>query len=1095
MSVKVEAFRLSGRVEIDAKAAHKDLKLVEAEAKTLTKSVDKTAVSFKGLKESAESQAKSSRQVLAQAVLEGKRNIGGLVTNAREAQKDFEKLEKAEAKALKLSSGGGGLKGLLGGLSGGGGGVLGTVSEFLKIVPGLGQVAGLALKAVGPLESAVQAGLDFNDQIEKASLSFEVFSGSADKAKRHVEDLKQFATKSSLQFTDLVSASAHMQALGFDIKEVIPDLKVFADQSAALGRGAGGVMQLVDAFGKMRLEGRLTGDSMQELVTGGIPALKILADQANVSERTIRKLMEQGKLSAAKAMPILLEGMKAKTGGVDERYVGTLTGKKSNLEDAYQQTAGKATEAAYTTYKDSIGKLTDMINSDTAQAVAGGINKSAGYVFGALNAAIRDAGTAFENNGATLNERVKNTAVDALKMTPTGVLVQGGYNVAHGDEFFKDSPYKKLIKGGGTGQMTPGLSFLGALKGSDKLASQAADSFTDTLIDRTSVGIKKWREQIEKNGGEEFLKAIEALAARLKANPAALLNVMSFESSLNPHARNNLGYAGLIQHGNKAARAEGYKSSHDISSMSAIEQLAPGGPVEKYFINYIKRGFELATTGQAYAAVAGPGARNDESVIYRRGSREYAANTIWDKNHNGTITAGELASLADNRGGFRTTTDASMPASNAARDTAYFANKRLVRPHARRATSASVQTGDGFVDRYDREVSDSPETPRSADTARVYVVNFKEFGHIGAGTASAAVTESTATTTAVTTLARELPKDVASVKTLSSAVAQAAPSLGDLTKEAAKTAAALDAIPPALEKVGKKKGSIKDLMGDFGTPGFFSGTQISVVDGHGKEVEKAKAGQYALAGYNNALKQTKELSKQAFGQMSQGLGSMVSDYILLGSTGPDALRKTTAQALASASQQATVSAIMSTADGFAHLFTNPAQSAADFTAAGFYASIAVGTGIAGRKVAGNLFNGKDDKNAQGSGQSIAGKREHGGSAYKGRAYIIGERRPEVFVPDTNGHIEPSVDSFMAGQQGSFTNGSGASSGGNNQQGYMFIAALQRLERHLERIESTSPGDVFVAGAKARPHAAADAMLTAMDRNAAYSEGMGRRMRV
>lgn len=43
---------------------------------------------------------------------------------------------------------------------------------------------------------------------------------------------------------------------------------------------------------------------------------------------------------------------------------------------------------------------------------------------------------------------------------------------------------------------------------------------------------------------------------------------------------------------------------------------------------------------------------------------------------------------------------------------------------------------------------------------------------------------------------------------------------------------------------------------------------------------------------------------------------------------------------------------------------------------------------------------------------FAGKRASGGSVVRGQAYITGERRPEVFVPNTSGTIIPSVNAAM-----------------------------------------------------------------------------------
>lgn len=53
-----------------------------------------------------------------------------------------------------------------------------------------------------------------------------------------------------------------------------------------------------------------------------------------------------------------------------------------------------------------------------------------------------------------------------------------------------------------------------------------------------------------------------------------------------------------------------------------------------------------------------------------------------------------------------------------------------------------------------------------------------------------------------------------------------------------------------------------------------------------------------------------------------------------------------------------------------------------------------------------------------------GLREHGGSTQPGVPYIVGERRPEVFVPDVPGSIVPSVGQFARGGDGASAGGGG-----------------------------------------------------------------------
>lgn len=113
-----------------------------------------------------------------------------------------------------------------------------------------------------------------------------------------------------------------------------------------------------------------------------------------------------------------------------------------------------------------------------------------------------------------------------------------------------------------------------------------------------------------------------------------------------------------------------------------------------------------------------------------------------------------------------------------------------------------------------------------------------------------------------------------------------------------------------------------------------------------------------------------EILKNTFLQVADAIGQTISNYVLLGTTGPAVMRKILAQALASIAAEAAVNAIKELALGFATLFFNPAESAGHFTAAALWGSIAGVSAVAGRAVAGNLFQPQQS----GSGASGSGGR-------------------------------------------------------------------------------------------------------------------------
>jgi hypothetical protein len=60
---------------------------------------------------------------------------------------------------------------------------------------------------------------------------------------------------------------------------------------------------------------------------------------------------------------------------------------------------------------------------------------------------------------------------------------------------------------------------------------------------------------------------------------------------------------------------------------------------------------------------------------------------------------------------------------------------------------------------------------------------------------------------------------------------------------------------------------------------------------------------------------------------------------------------------------------------------------------------------------GNFGSSSSGSASAGSGSTFTNRREFGGPVSKGRAYIVGERRPELFVPNTNGVIIPQLPSM------------------------------------------------------------------------------------
>lgn len=128
----------------------------------------------------------------------------------------------------------------------------------------------------------------------------------------------------------------------------------------------------------------------------------------------------------------------------------------------------------------------------------------------------------------------------------------------------------------------------------------------------------------------------------------------------------------------------------------------------------------------------------------------------------------------------------------------------------------------------------------------------------------------------------------------------------------------------------------------------------------------------------------------ALDNLARGIGSLVENYVLLGETGPAALKKLLAATLAKVAGEAAVYAVYYTAMSIADLFWNPAQSAADFTAAALFASIAGVAAVAGRAIAGDSF--KQNNSASGSGGSSGSSGGSSSTSSSPKPIDIGRRQ-------------------------------------------------------------------------------------------------------
>lgn len=139
--------------------------------------------------------------------------------------------------------------------------------------------------------------------------------------------------------------------------------------------------------------------------------------------------------------------------------------------------------------------------------------------------------------------------------------------------------------------------------------------------------------------------------------------------------------------------------------------------------------------------------------------------------------------------------------------------------------------------------------------------------------------------------------------------------------------------------------------------------------------------------FGNTMEGVGKMLQRSFTQVAQAVGSVIQQWVLYGKTGPAVMRQILAAALASIAAEAAVRAIYATALGFFLLATQQYDKAASaFISAAVWGSIAVGSALAGRKIAGNSFSRETQGAFGSSGQSSSGSAQSRNTSGQGQQY-------------------------------------------------------------------------------------------------------------
>ena len=219
-----------------------------------------------------------------------------------------------------------------------------TSSFADKLKTGLATAAKVGTAAIGAASTAIVAlgkiGLDYNSQMEQYTTNFTTMLGSQEAAVQKVEELKKFAASTPLSMDDLAKGTQTLLAFGVESENSTGILRQLGD--IALG-DADKMQRLSTAFGKATAAGKLSGDTVQQMIDAGWNPLIQISQTAGETMEETQKRMSAGKISVEElqaAMEAVTSGTGQFAGGM-EAASHTTQGLMSTLQDNARALVGE----------------------------------------------------------------------------------------------------------------------------------------------------------------------------------------------------------------------------------------------------------------------------------------------------------------------------------------------------------------------------------------------------------------------------------------------------------------------------------------------------------------------------------------------------------------------------------------------------------------------------------------------------------------------------------------------------------------------------------------------------------------------------------
>ena len=240
---------------------------------------------------------------------------------------------------------------------------------------GLSVLTGAIGSVTAALGAGAAAGLKYNASIETYQTSFEVMTGSAEKATEVIDRLKKVGAETPFELPDLADTTQLLMNYGLTADEAMDKMMMLGDISQG---SADKMSRIAMAYGQMSSAGKVQLEDVKQMIEAGFNPLQEISESTGESMSSLYDRISKGTLSVDE----ITASMERATSAGGKYYQSmqkqsqTFSGMISTLKDNAQQLLGDVVQPisdsmVSTLLPAAIDAIDQMSNAFQTQGVDG----------------------------------------------------------------------------------------------------------------------------------------------------------------------------------------------------------------------------------------------------------------------------------------------------------------------------------------------------------------------------------------------------------------------------------------------------------------------------------------------------------------------------------------------------------------------------------------------------------------------------------------------------------------------------------------------------------------------------------------------------